>query len=181
MPPLLPLPEDNTIRGYINYTSGGLPHTASFRVPDATIDGDLVNVLAWIADSMIPLMDPGDSITTYERSAKNSNVRFIIGTDGRAGTAVGGVNNEINRSVAMSLTGKGLDGRIVACSFFTILAAAFVDTRLPIGVVAPNVAAWYDAITVNPSGEVVTIGLATVGWNGYINVRRDAYWQRQQR
>lgn len=181
MPPLPPLPEDNTIRGYLSYTSGGLPHTASFRFPDSTPFGTIFNALQAIATDMLPLMDPGDSITTVEASAKNSNVRFPIGVIGLPGSAVGGVNNEINRTVAMSITGKGNDGRLAAFSFFTLLAAAYVDTRLPIGVVAPNVAAWYDSVTNNPVEQPVSIGLGSLNFNGYINVRRDAYWQREQR
>lgn len=181
MPPLLPLPEDNSPRGYIQYTSGGITHTMQCRFPSASGFGIIFNALEEIGTVMLPLMDPADSVQTYYASNEGSNIRFIIGIDGRPGTAVGGVNNDVNRSCALSVTGKGEDGRLVAESFFTILAGAFVDTRLPIGVVAANVADWYDRVTNNPELPLVNIGKAAVNWNGYINVRRDAYWQRQQR
>lgn len=181
MPPLPPLPEDNTPRGYITYTSGGITHTMSARYPIGLGFGTIFNSLQEIGTAMLPLMDPADSVQTYEASAAGSNIRFIIGVDGRPGTAVGGVVNDINKSTALSVTGKGEDGRLVAASFFTILAGAFVDTRLPIGVVAPNVADWYDRVTNNPEAQLVNIGGVPVNWNGYVNVRRDAYWQREQR
>lgn len=181
MPPLPPLPEDNTPRGYINYTSGGISHVMQARFPTGSAFGPIADALSEIATVMLPVMATTDSVQTYEASEAGSNVRFIIGTDGRLGTNASGVVNDLNSSAAFSVTGKGSDGRLVACSFFTVVAGSFVDVRIAIGVAAPILADWYAGVTANPEVPLVNIGGASVNWNGYINIRRDAYWQRAQR
>jgi len=181
MPPLPPLDPANTPRGYIQYTSGGITHHMSFRTDVGGTFIDITNMANDIVPTMLPLMDPGDSVLTLEASNAGSNIRFPLLAYGLPGTAVGGVNNELNRTAALSVTGKSTGGRIVSATLFTILAGAYVDTRLPIGVVASNVADWYAEVTDNSSYKLRAIDGNFVTWNGYINVSRNAYWQREQR
>lgn len=180
--PVTALPPDNTMRGYLHYTSGGLPHTAQFRFGDPTTLAEATDAMNDIGAKMLPLMDSADNILGGEYSAAGSNIRFplpsiITGN----GTASGAVNNPINRSVSLSVTGKGATGHIVVCQFFTLLGAAYNVTRVAYSALASNVQEWVDSIRANESKEVVDISDSSVGWNGYINVARNAYWQREQR
>lgn len=181
MPPLPPLDPSTTPRGYIRYTSGDIPHVFSFRAPIGATFITITAMADEIVPTMLPLMDPGDEVLNLEASNAGSNIRFPITAYGMPGTAVGGVINDINKSTELGVSGKGEEGRLVTAHFFTILAGAFVDTRLPIGVVAANVAAWYDAVTNNAAAKLRTISGAIVNWNAYVNVTRNAYWQREQR
>ncbi len=180
--PVTALPEDSTYRGYIHYTSGGLPHTASFRFGAGVTNSEATAALNTIGEKMLALMDSGDAILGGEYSVAGSNIRFPLPsvTTGN-GTASGAVNNDINRSVSLGLSGKGATGHIVVSRFFTLLGAAYTDTRLPYSSLASNVQEWFDAIRSNEDRAVVDIDDQIVGWNAYLNVARDAYWQRKQR
>lgn len=179
---MAPVDPKNTQRAYLHYTSGGLPHTASFRFADAVSLSDMAAAVNNIGSFMFPLMDSADNILSGEYSAKGSNIRFPLpGITTGNGTAVGGVNNEINRTVSLSITGKGLTGHIACYQFFTILGAAYTDTRLPYATLASNVQDWIDSIRSAEPVNVVDIDLQDISWNGYMNVARNAYWQREQR
>jgi len=179
---LPPIDPKNTQRGYIYYTSGGKGHTASFRFEDAATESEITAALNAVATKMFPLMDSADNITGGAISAKDSNVRFpLTGIVTGNGTASGGVNNPINRTISLGITGKGTDGHLVDAFFFTILGAAYTATRVAYAALASNVQEWIDVIRANEESPIVNIGAAPVSWNGYMNVRRNSYWQTQER
>ena len=182
MPPLPPLPPESTRRAYINYTSGTIGHTLSLRVPAGVSAGTLDDALNEVIEAMKPIMDPEDSVLNVEESALGSNVRFPLFPVGQAGTGSGWDPGDINNSAFVGMAGKGSDGRLVTLAFFNLQAANFQETRVNLGVISAAYATFFNSIAANSTGLAWrTIGGAVPSWKQYMNIGRNAYWQREGR
>jgi hypothetical protein len=106
---LAPLPEDNTIRYWLNYSVGPFDHSFQVRVADGETDSAVIDAI----DEFLALQ--GDlayeaSIIGLEKAAKGSNVRNPVEWTGNptfgTGTAVIGAQASF-----YSFTGRSTDGR----------------------------------------------------------------------
>lgn len=182
MAPLPPLPPESTRRAYIVYTSGGIEHTMTIRIPAGVSAGTLDDYLNEVIAAMVPIIDTTDTVIRVDESAAGSNIRFLLFPVGLNGTKTGNAYNDATRSAFVSITGKGSDGRLTAMSFYSLNASFFVDTRVPLGVVNAEYADFYNAVTQSSTGmQPRNIGGAIVGWKNYFNTAKSGYWQREQR
>ena len=182
---MAPLPEDNTARYLIRYTSGGLPHVCQLRLDDSNPFTDITPYLESVVDAMLPIMATTDAVQSVDWIPQGTNISQPYPHDfSAAGVAGGTVDNAENRTAFLSLTGKDSNGHQVRVTFFNLIAGNFVDYRQPIGVVNPLIADWWAAVTATPVGppvEALTVAGVRPYWKSYVNIGQNSHFQRKQR
>lgn len=175
---MAPLPETNTPRAYIDYTSGGVPHTAQLRFPDSATPASTLEQRNAVAEAMLDCMDTTDSITGHRWSNDGTNVSNPVDGLTGPGTVSGFTINNVTRAAFVSFTGRSSDGRDVKFTLFSPIGSTYTLNRVPLASAGAALNALYDEVTAN-DGEVVTISGLSPLWNAYVNTRRNSYWQRQ--
>lgn len=175
---MAPIDTKNTATWYLNYTSGLQEHALCFRSKDAASEA---SVLAF-CDALVAIlriqMYAVDNIANVERRAKGSPYRFIVKTYGLAGQGAGSIGAG-EQTQFYSWTGRSTGGRDVRMTFFTGIAPADANFRVPLGANS-----FVDAVlgTLADYEDVLCAidGLGVI-WNPYANVGFNAYWQREAR
>lgn len=183
---MAPLPDNNTMRVWIDYTSGGRPHSVMFRFAGDDPSGAAIQPrLTEIGAALQGVMDDEDSITGWRFSLTGQNFSFpFLGPVGGAGLLTGGVVNPESQACFVGASGRSSGGRRVHCNIFTIAATGFTVYRQNRGSLAANFAALYDVLTDQPGIDgdppIAIDGLPIV-WNDYLNIGQNAYYQRASR
>lgn len=187
--PLPPLPDNNTVRVWIKYTSVGVEHDFMFRLPSFATAGDAAFVADGMADILITRMSNTDSCLNARWSPALSNFSVPIAFTTRPGLLVQSTWAQDPESTELVMTGRSYsDGRRVAWQFFTgqQTTAWPADNRYN-----PGESPVIDTFRINftnfvesgPSTarQVVTIGESIPTVNAYVNIRQNGYWQSAQR
>lgn len=184
---MAPLPQNNTRRLFLDYTSNGIAHTMILRLPPSAGTAD--TYAAAYAEWMSTYMRDSDSVFAARYSDALSNFSLPL-----TFTAVEGVlGPETNvwsqdpESAQLSIVGRGVTtGRRQRIEFFN--AVAFTpwpsDNRYNPTEQATIEAMLADYIDLaGQSGELplVSIGNDPLSIYEYVNIRSNAYWQNQQR
>lgn len=188
---LPPLPASNTVRGYMDYTSRGVPHTMHFRLSPVSLPSHVASVAARLATAMVQCMATTDSIFAVRYSAQGSDITLPVTWTTVSGALAGpAVWAEDPESAFISVPGRGgTTGRKARVSFFEALSFSVAwpaDNRYNPGD-HPAFDTWFAtfhaALSASPTlyETLVTIGNDVAVWYDYANIAKNAYWQREQR
>jgi hypothetical protein len=176
--PLPPLPENNTDRAWLKYTSAGVEHELCFRLPSATPQSTFITVATAIANAMKNMLTTADAFTGLRHADAGSNLSFPL-----AWTAIAGTNSTSweleDKAHFWALSGRSLDGYRCKVTFFSVYVDDTKQYRTP----APGTGGagqFYSAIT-GASPSLVSVSGAAMIWNAYINQGYNSYWQRELR
>lgn len=175
---MAPLPENNTITAWLDYTMQGVEHEMVLRFADGTDNATIANVGTGIANALRGIMPTGDNFTGMRVRAKGSNFSFPIAFTPVAGQKSDGIADG-NKPNFLSVTGRTSGGRRVRATFFCVFQEPDANYRTAPGE-SPFVEAWLDQLEA-PANNVVGIDGLTPIWNQYANQGTNAYWQRQMR
>lgn len=182
-----PLPPDNTIRYFIDYTSMGIQHTVMFRFPQQLTD--VATAFDDLTDAMALNMRLDDQITNVRFAAQGSDVTFPVATIGKNGV-VGNTTiiADDPEAVFISAPFRGRpSGRKGRVDFYFPVTAVPLDAnnRFPwFGVTQLGnlEAALLDLANTGPGGiRQCDISGAQISYNLYWNRAKSGYWQRRQR
>lgn len=175
---MAPLPVNNTLTAWLQYTSEGVQHEMEARFAVGVSGSDAATRMRAIAALLAPLMYTTDSATGVRVRAAGSNLSFpqtfapVTGT----GSGSAGVGQEPN---FFSLSGRSSGGRRCRMTFFSPFAEPNDRYRFSIGEI-PTLDNWLDYVS-DPLNEFVAIDGQPVVWNQYINTGTNSYWQREMR
>lgn len=186
--PLLPLPDNNTDRVFLEYTSRGIPHTMLLRYP---AEGDIALALASaraIAQELKELMLQTDSFTGVRYSVAGSLISLPGNFAPIFGTQLATAGEEDPESYFYSVVGRDIsEGRKVQYQYYATRAgnARPGNNRYPAGQNA-EIDTFWNAINERALNGSEAVHLCTIAntefvVNGYTNVANNAYWQRRQR
>lgn len=187
------LPGNSTARFFLEYTSIGIQHTLEVRLGAGASAITAATKATAAANVLKVRMSNIDSF--YAARFQDAGAVFslpvtftpIVGTVDPAG----GANywQEDPESAMLSFVGRGTaTGRRVRWEFFTPVATGLwpSDNRFNLGDNASVEALrvnWntYVNTSASPGEQVVTIGGDIPSVYGYVNLSKNAYWQRNQR
>lgn len=187
--PLPPLPDNNTARVWIKYTSVFVEHEIMFRLPSFSTPTDAVAFAAAASNVLKERMRDLDSFLSARYSAAGTIFSVPIAFTTVAGVVSSGVWAQDPESVELSFTGRSFaDGRHGAWYFFTAVPTPSWPAK---NRYLPGEAAVIDSFRANvtdliehgdtPATQVVTIGGSIPTVNQYVNIRFNAEWQTSQR
>lgn len=178
--PLPPLPANNTIRGLIQYTSGGKPHVAQCRFPTGTTQSAAASAVEGLMDAMLGLLDNTDGITggLWYPAGSDVSVPWLIGTG--VGTHSAFLLDDAHRASFVGFAGRSPAGRRVTWHMFTPAFANDTDFRHARSEVGAAAQALYDAVR-DPATLLVAKDGAPPNWKAYLNNGYNGYYQRTLR
>lgn len=187
--PLPPLPDNNTSRVWLSYTSVGVTHEMMFRLPDFAVASDAVAQANSLALVLKTHMASTDTTQGARFSPAHTNFSVPIAHTPQSGAVAFSFWAQDPESVQLSYTGRSFsDGRSVAWQFFDgqTFGAWPGDNRFNFGdsvtadTLWTNFNAWVQA-GVTPAQQIVTISGTIPTLNPYTNIRANGYWQNAQR
>lgn len=192
---MAPIPPSNTFRVYLDYTSQGIAHTQEWRLSGTPSEATMATFAANAAAANRVAMLSSDTITGARYSPEGEDFTLPLLFTPQAGNLTPGfvaVWAEDPEAAMVSLVGRGTAvARRWRVTLFTPYAFANSsvnwpsDNRYTLGENAA-VDTLYDLWTTlldatHGTSRVVTIGGDTIRPKGYINISKNAYWQRRQR
>lgn len=183
---MAPLPENNTARLFVDYTSGAFDHTLLLRFGPTTAPLDAVAVAQDICTALAPFMNSNDSFFGARWSANGSNIALPVAWTPVAGTSTGAAFSEDPEAAFVSVVGRSFGGRRVRWDFFTVIKVSTTwpdDNRYAPGesTNADDIQDAFEAATILPVDPVVAIDGMDVIVYEYVNIAKNGYWQRKQR
>lgn len=178
--PLPPLDPDNTPRGAVAYTSGGIGHLMEWRMPIGSTVEQMETKAQDLANLLAPFMAIGDSATGAFRWVAGSNISIPVTITPVAGTATAPTRTDQTDAACISYTGRSTDGRKVRITIFSQIFDAVKTTRFPLAGAPSVYQDFMDELESNDT-PTATISGAVPLWKQYVNVRRNSYWQNQGR
>lgn len=181
-----PLPENNTVRLLMDYTSAGVIHTMMLRFGDSIGSSDAATVAAALAADLAPFMNTGDSFFRARYSDHGSDFSLPIFWTTIHGTSTGAGFVEDPDSAFVSVIGRSNGGRKVRWEFFTVAKVTTdwpSDNRYSAGesTNADDIIAAFVAACSSEIAPVRAIDKAPVNVYDYLNIAKNGYWQRKQR
>lgn len=164
--PVVALPEDNTIRYYLKYTSGAIDHSITVRAVDGTSDAVAINRIDGWLGILSPLLYLA-TVIGLDKSAKGSSVRNPVAWTGRA-TFGADAPPDGARASMLSFTGRDANGHKTRSFAFSFKGAFPADFRLSSAENADVSAAV--VYLVAETQLFCTIGGLHPTWNAYANV-----------
>ena len=190
---MAPLPQNNTGRLFLDYTSAGIPHTLMFRYAGTENTVDLLAAADLLADHMAQAMINTDAVTGARYSQEGTNFSLPLnGFDTQVGvrTVAGNLWTEDPDSAFYSVTGRdGSDGREWKLLHFTPYNFGGGwpgDNRFNAGenATADSIREGWQQL-MNGDGGMPFAGRSISGGfvvtNGWLNIAKNAYRQRKQR
>lgn len=177
---MAPLPDNNTLRVRIRYTSGGVEHSMITRphgVTDASVAAVATNALTAL---LAPLMANEDAIVGADCYLAGEDFSTPMTVDTPSGSAGSVTPNDQSNAAFASWVGRSTGGRRAKLELFTQAAYSFNATRVAIGVISTVWADVYDYLSTDANAPAAIDGEDTL-WKAYVNFKRSAYWQAKLR
>lgn len=191
MAPLPPLPDNNSSRVWLDYTSLGRPHSMLVRLNEEASSADASLIANRLAPVLANRMLTSDSITGVRFSEAGSNISTPIAFTPVSGAVSGALVTWENdpESAYLTLPGRGGKlGRKARIGFFSPVRTVTwpADNRFNPGDEPVIDTFRLNLVSALNTGSgvndtAVNISNAPVLWQGYINISHNAYWQRKQR
>lgn len=188
--PFPKLPENNTFRLFIDYTSMGVPHSLLLRANGDVPWPDLQLWANNVRDVLITRMRVADSVTGARYSPLDAIYTLPLPTLPAAGLIAGNVAwAQDPESVFLSITGRSnITGRRGRMGFFCPVATPVwpADNRYNYGENI-DVDTFHDNLVDAATGLVgaITLGVAIdngpLSFYSYTNISSHRYWQNKQR
>lgn len=190
---MAPLPENGTARVFIDYTSATVQHTIEFRLGEGASSVSALTVANRMVTVLKQRMTTADSFIAARFQDEGSNFSLPIAFTPTAGVVPFDGGSpwwlEDPESAFISFIGRGsATGRRVRWEYFTPIKTFPwpSDNRYNVGEQAvidtlrTNFAAAV-AESDSTGDQIVTIGGDIPVVYGYVNIAKNAYWQRKQR
>lgn len=190
---MAPVPPNSTDRVFLDYTSLQIPHTLILRLPPAGSVTDAEVVAAAAAAILVNRMLDTDSFTAARVQQSGTNFSLPIAFTQVNGVIPlsGGANAwaEDPESAFITFVARGTaTGRRVRWEFFTSVKTTTWpgDNRYNPGDAAPVDTLrtnWTNFVEngVTPTQQIVTVAADIPVVYDYVNIGKNAYWQRKQR
>lgn len=184
---MAPLPQNNTRRVFLDYTSNGVAHTMMLRLPPLTGTAD--SYAAGYATALAAYMRDSDSFFAARYGDQGADFTLPLDftpVEGLLGPETN-VWNQDPESAQLSFVMRGLTtGRRARVEFFNCVAFTPwpADNRYNPTEQATITSMLTDFTDLAEQGgelPLVTIANDFVSIYGYVNIRLNAYWQNQQR
>lgn len=175
---MAPLPENNTARIFIRYTSLGQEHEAILRLGAAGTTAEAGAIYSQFAPLIAALLPSSDAVLGARFQGAGSNVSFpLAGANPVNGSGV--TPDTDNQPEFVSFTGRSSDGRRVK---FTVFSPQWDPDTQGYRDIAPT-GPWLDLLNALrfPDATITTISGGTPLWNSYMNRGYNAYFQRKLR
>lgn len=187
--PLPPLPDNNTVRVWVKYTSVGVEHELMVRLPEFSVNTDATAVAASVGAVLVTRMSNTDAVLSARYSPAGSTFSVPVAFTPVVGSLVQSTWPQDPESTQLTLTGRSFtDGRDVSWTFFTGQQTPTwpADNRYNPGeaAVIDTFRANFTALVASPSSperQIVTISGTIPTVNSYVNIRQNGYWQSAQR
>ena len=189
--PLPPLPPSNTLRVFLDYTSANIQHTFMFRLSPGSNDLYAATTANRVANVLVQAMQTSDFITGARYAVAGSDVTLPLVFVPRSG-GVGGTSRWVEdpESAFVSLPCRdAITGRKARFSLFTPVnfdTGWPLDNRFEAGE-NPNWDSFRNALageissSPSPAETITSIAGYPLRPYEYLNVAKNAYWQRKQR
>lgn len=190
MAPLPPLPENNTTRLFLDYTSLGRKHTLLLRMNGQPTPTAMNAVYEGAATAMSLIMLSSDSITGARVSLEGDDFTLPFEVEPKTGALNPATQQwaEDPESSFLSLPGRSSRGRKLALKFFSParVAARPANNRFAAGqatAIDNFRAAFIAGVTgdFESGAQICAIDGFPIVWSSYVNIAFSAYWQRRQR
>jgi hypothetical protein len=190
---MAPVPPNGTDRVFMDYTSYDIPHTLILRLPPVSTPADGEAVAAAAATILKQRMSVNDSFTAarYQQSGTNFSLPIAFTAQQGVVDPSGGsaLWQEDPESAFITFIGRGsATGKRVRWEFFTSVRTTTWpgDNRYnpgesgPIDALRTN---WTNFVEVGATAtqQIVTIAADIPVCYDYVNIGKNAYWQRKQR
>lgn len=175
---MAPLPQNNTARYVVHYTSGGREHVQEWRSQPPASPTAMAAFLNQVWSDASPILFHAHILKTvfYAQGADFGTDVVMPGFDGQDYGSGDPTNN--TAALFLNFVGRGNDGRRVRVSFYSPIGTdpswrfnGGEDTHVD------DVVADLRSNSVN----LKSIGGGAVNWYDYANVGYNAYWQRKRR
>lgn len=188
---MAPLPDNNTYRLFVDYTSLGREHTIMVRYGTNLLTGEAQAAYDGLTDVLRLRMLDTDSFLRASYSLQGQTFSLPLSVAPVAGTITGAnvVWENDPESAMLSFTGRSLtSGRDARWQFFTPVRTTTWpgDNRYN-----PGDEPVIDTLRINFRNfllgdgisypEASAIDRANTTFNSYVNISHNAYWQRKQR
>ena len=175
---MAPLPENNTARLFVEYTSNGQEHVAQVRLAGAADITAAVTAYNALKGPMANLLLTTDRVSGARFAAQGSNLSFPLAVSPQTGTLSATADKDMTPRF-ISWTGRGGTGRRARFTLFTQVGDTATDgyRDLSPGTLAAAMGTALASVAVGS----VDISGQPVNWNSYINLGENAYFQRKQR
>lgn len=133
---LSPLPPDNTLRYWLNYSVAGIDHALQSRVDPAGSDAGAIATFNGLLDELDPILATNAVFSGVDKAVAGSNVRNpVAGWTARSGA--GGFSSTGDaRAFQTSFVGRSVDGRKVKWQFWGLGPTSDGDFRWEAGDIA---------------------------------------------
>jgi len=176
--PLPPLPDNNTDRYWLKYTSAGEEHELCFRLANSTSTADGEAAATALANALKSWMPSTDTFSSLRKAENGSNLSFPVTFTPIAGTGAGAAE-ATDLARFCSIVGRSAGGYRCRMTFFTPNISDSIAYRTATGVSTPG-SSLYTAAAAQSPAFVAKDGFGVI-WNGYSNNGFNSYWQRQLR
>lgn len=183
---MAPLPQNNTHRVFVDYTSGGFVHTLAFRFPPSTVQATAVAKAHTICANLAFVVNANDDFFAARWQAQDATFSLPVSWANIDGTDAGAAWAEDPESVELSVCGRTEGGRGYRFMFFTIVKLSdpwpgsnrynYGDDTDPDGIISVVQAAAADAVT-----PTCGIDNQPVVVYDYLNISHNGHWTRRQR
>lgn len=148
---LAPLPPDNTVRWWLNYSVAGIGHTLQMRGTEFATDANALNAYNALLDELDPVLASNATFLSVDRADQGSNVRNpVIGFVPRSGAGAFTTTGD-SRAFQISFTGRSDDGRKVKYLMWGVGVTSDGDFRWEPG----DIAYLDDALATFPANNKV--------------------------
>lgn len=183
---MAPLPQNNTHRLFVDYTSGGFQHTLTFRFPPSTVQATAVSKGHAICTSLQFAVNANDEFFAARWQPQDADFSLPVPWASISGTDAGAAWAEDPESAQLSVCGRSEGGRRYRFELFTIVQLSatwpsnnryqYGDDTDPDGIISVVQAAAADAVT-----PICAIDNLPVIVYDYANISKNGYWERKQR
>ena len=188
---MAPLPQNNTTRLFLDYTSMGVPHTLMVRIPSSATPTQIEQFATNLSDALRNRMLTSDAFLSARVSNAGSNFSLPITFVPAGGVlaSAGNIWGQDPESTFVSIVGRSIvSGRKNRLEYFNPITTTSWpdDNRYNPGEAAPIDTFRINVINVlNGGGSSGVAAVAIDGtdatWYPYVNIAQNAYWQRKQR
>lgn len=176
---LAPLPQNNTARLWVDYSTPFFKHKILFRYPPS--QGSTIT-MGIVADFFAALAPDLYAITVdgARLSATGSNISTPVAWTGAAGYGTGALPPE-TEPLECRFEGRSPTGRRVNWSFYATKLGVGSDYRIPV-FSQTSLANAYTVLAnaVNANALLAIDGFVPVIYP-YVNIQYNSYWERQMR
>ncbi len=181
---LPPLPENNTARLMVYYTTGRREHAIQVRyVPPASVD-DATDLLLAFLTPIVNYLPTTWAVLRAEHQEAGAIVRFPVTLGSMAGFSGtnGATLNEAVEPREYRWMGRGLvSGRRTSVSLYGVLLTSPGNYRFTEATMPSEFLTTISVLQSAPAAVATTIAGDEPAWKPYINVNYNSHWETEAR